>query len=204
MKKILLDWNGVIARENDLFKNITEKSLNPNYKYESSDSWDNIRKIGTINYFSKIEKFFFDYQTIYDGAKEFINKTYSKNENSEYSNYIIYDNKPKINLTIDQIIFNLSKNLVQLGYYSNGIYVDSDKIKMAKIIGVDFIIDDDPRIVIAGAYSGIKSILMLRKWNSMFSFDNLKMTTQKDKYEKIIENAFIAEDFYECSQIIKS
>jgi hypothetical protein len=119
--------------------------------------------------------------------------------------FILFDNKPHLlsqepQETIRDIAFWLDKNHCK----ANGIYVESDKLGIAKQCGVDIFVEDDPRIAITLANAGIKVILMLRSWNKKFSLDILDLITTKEKQEKIKENIYFADDWHEAGCLIQN
>ena len=73
---------------------------------------------------------------------------------------------------------------------------------MAKSQGVSIFVEDDPRIAISLSLSNIKTILMIRKWNSKFNMETMRLSLKPDKYKKLEENLYFAEDWFEAGILI--
>lgn len=203
--KILVDWGSTIIRDEDLFNNIAENSGNVKSKWQSPKSWDKIRQIGGINYFDEIKDRFFIMGEAYPEAIESISSFCCEDgDDSESQVFVIYDNKPEVFKSRGATFTHLAFAWNYRNGSANGLYVDPDKIFIAKSIQVDVIVDDDPRIAIAAAVAGIKVILMLKKWNKNFHIEDLKYSMREEHFEKAKSNISIVEDWYEASIKITS
>jgi hypothetical protein len=204
MFKMLIDWGGTIIRDEYFFNYISIQSKNLKTKWASPKSWDKIRYIGELNFFDTIKEKFFLIQDEYPGSTEIINRFFGNSQESESQTFIVYDNNPDLGCKINKTIFKLSIAIQQRGINTNGVYVEKDKLRLAKNIGIDLLIDDDPRIAIASSSSGIKTILMIRKWNRFFDLENLKYYTREENIKRIKDNFFIAEDWEEAGMLAAS
>jgi len=203
--KILVDWGGTIIRDKDLFKNIAEKSGNTKTKWESPNSWNKIRHIGDKNYFEDIKDSFFmmgeEYQDAVNSVSFFCGEDLNKSESFVY---IVFDNKPEVFQSQDESLKKLAFAWNNRKGTANGLYVERNKIILAKQIQSDIIVDDDPRIAIAAAVSGVKVILMLREWNRHFRSEDLIYYVKEEGLEKAKSNIMFAEDWFDASIKITS
>lgn len=169
--RILFDWGGVIAKDAALYQEILIESKRKIEKseFKKPEDWFTIRSAGNENYFDTIEKLFFKRCDIYDSSAEVINRL----TDIGYETHIIFDNKPSLNVSENEALFLFASSLKDRGILPNGVHINPDKPNFAKIIGAEIVVDDDPRMAIAYAIRGIKSILMLRKWNRKFDLDSL-------------------------------
>jgi hypothetical protein len=201
--KIFIDWGGTLVDDHELFSIISKKSNNEKAIWESPESWDMIRYIGNNNYFDQAQNTFIADCNVKKDAISVINNYRGDNgPSSKTETFILFDNKPNINIEPQKIIMQMAFKMNTEGLKVNGFYVNSDKLFLAKQHSVDIFIDDDPRIAIGLACSNIKCILLLRKWNRLFDINNLYLTYNKDKIEKIKNNLIIAENWLECDIII--
>lgn len=199
---ILIDWGGTIIRDDYLFKLIAEKSNNNKDFFQSPDSWEKIEYIGNENYFKDIKNKFFNIGECYPLAEEVISSFTGTKQKSRTKTYINFDNKPNLNNNLENSLQKLSESIYDRNIDCNGIYINSDKINLCKILQVQIAIEDDPRIAISLALSGVKTILMMRKWNKEFNVKDLELTMKKEKFEYIKNNIFIAEDWFDTGYII--
>lgn len=221
-KAILFDWGGTIIRDNIL----AEKLGNMSYSYygeftgadfwnkssgsedqkilESDsfdpDHWSNINAENDRNFFKK----FLYGGEVYDQAFETINSFRSTSANSKSKTYIVFDNKPSINASYDKMQFTLARAISHKGGHVNGSYVEQDKINLIKRLNIDIIVDDDPRIILAAASTGVKSILISRLWNRRFSLNDIDIYIPERKRDNIKKNTIIAEDWYEVKNKISN
>jgi hypothetical protein len=202
-KRILFDWGGTICNDSLLFQYINNLGFNKDYIFKP-DSWDNIKNVGCDDFFLKNSNNFFNISSFYNGAEYALDIFHGTEGNSsEYENYIVFDGKPELDFPQDKIQLLLAKNLQERGVRINGLYVNSDKLSLAKSINADFVIDDDPRIVLSLASYNIKSILISRLWNRQFSIDNINYFIPSRKKLTVMKNIFLAEDFDDVERIIK-
>jgi hypothetical protein len=200
---IFIDWGGCIVRDYELFDTIAKRSNNVKSTWQSPESWESIRSVGNDNYFDKIQKSFFKFGNPYEGSIETISTFCGmKGIDSDSQIYIVYDNKPQLDLEPQEIIKEMAFAYNNLKGSVNGFYLGSDKVLLAKKNFVDIFVDDDPRIAIGLACAGIKSVLMLRKWNRNFDLNDIALFFTKEKLEKIKANLTIVEDWYECGIIL--
>lgn len=194
-KKILVDWGGTIVRDESLFETIAERSGNTKTKWESPNSWNNIRSIGATNYFDKTRNSFFSMGELYTESECVISSFYGENGGESLSEvFLVFDNNPDVG---EEVMRNWSMSLSKMDILFNGLYVSKDKLSIAKQIGASVIVDDDPRVVVGCAMAGIKSILMLRKWNRFFNIETLPYYLRRDHIERVKSNLIVAEDWFE-------
>jgi len=199
--RIMIDWGGVLARDGFLFNQIAERSGNTKTLWTSPASWGMVRSLGGINYFDTVSKNFFGLSEIYPCAAEVLLKFLGKREEGSQT-FIVFDNNPELRLPPEKVQFYLAESLKEKGIECNGIILESDKIRAAKIFNINIAIEDDPRIAISLCAADVKTIIPIRKWNRNFSLDQLRMITREDKMEKIESNLFFAEDWVEIGNIL--
>ncbi len=202
--KVLFDWGGTIRNDSLLLQYFSDNSLNTNeVQFNGPESWDNIRSIGSENFFAKNQEKIFDISEIYCDTTRVVNEFYGTDGTlSQYENFIVYDGQPDSDITHDRLQFLLANQVLKTGFKTNGIYINSDKIELAKRLNIDYVVDDDPRVILALASANIKSILISRLWNRAFSKDNAKFYIPRKK-KSILKNIYIAEDFDHVQRIIK-
>ncbi len=201
--KILIDWGGTIVRDHVLFNRIAMQSNNYKTKWINPDSWDLVRQLGSENFFEKNTRNFFSMGETYSESIETINEFCGDSgHTSEYETFIVYDNKPTLNLPPNEIIKLLAFDINKRCGKVNGIYVDSDKTRLSKTNAIDIVIEDDPRIAISLCLSGFFCILLNRNWNKSFSWENLRITIKSEKFEKITKKLIIAEDWGDVKNMI--
>lgn len=196
--RIAIDWAGTIIREKDIFEKLSNGK-----EYFGPKSWD---EYFPYNISEKEYKTFMSNSELYPGSLETVNNLNGGNLGPYAKDqlYIIFDDKPRsseVSNPQKNLLFN--KKINDFGMEPDGTYINSDKLSLYKSISLDLAIDDDPRICMSLAFSGIKSILILRKWNRNFSKDILDIVVPEQKLEKIKNNMFFAEDFSETLKIIK-
>lgn len=204
--RVLIDYGGTIANDSLLFDKINAMSLgNPHNNYKGPDSWDDCRQLGSENYFDKIEESYFSISEYYSESINVINNFHGVDgEDSKYLTYIVFDNIPKLKRSLQDIEKSLVFDFNRRAGKVNGFYIDSDKLSLCKRIGADVLIDDDPRIALSVASAGIKSIVLLRKWNSKIADnDYLNLFIPKKKRKEIESNLMIAEDWNDVRNILK-
>lgn len=174
--RICVDWGNTITRDAYLYEKIARGSLNKTSTWNGPESWNNIRSIGTVNKFDKVQPHFFRMADIYPGAIDFVS-AFCGNEGvgSKTESYIVYDNKPTIDMNSDKIIMLMAMTVQENGGDVNGYYLGPDKLSICKQNMISIHVDDDPKTATWLAASGIKSILMLRKWNRLFDIDRLEI-----------------------------
>ena len=194
--KILIDWGGTLVRDAELFEEIARKSGNSKISFDSPDRWDNIKFVGTENYFEKIEHRFFSMGRTYVYAEDALKELYEK-----YQIHIVYDNRPQFESSVNRTQLLLAKTLTERRIEISGIFVDPDKLSICKNLKIDVAVEDDPRIAMSLASAGIRTILISRLWNRSFSLDSQYIPSKKK--EAIQKNLIITEDWFETSQWIK-
>lgn len=199
--KVIFDFGGTIARDSQTYRNIAVNANNDKADFKGPDSWDGIRFVGSVNYFDIVQHKYFSMCNYYPQAVDCVLDFYGdKGDESKSFAYVVYDNRPLIkNSKIEAL---LSMDFYKRGGKANGFYADSDKLRLAKSLQADVVVDDDPRMAVALAYAGVKTIVPLRKWNSSFELNNLRFYIPEHKIEKVRENIFFAEDFVEVNQIV--
>jgi hypothetical protein len=200
MKKIFVDFGGTIVRDKDAYV-----SLIGDYLTFYPDQWIVVNDFLDSAQREEFEDNYINRSVPYPVAMETITSFCGMSNEDKSQVFVLFDNKPHLlsqepQETVRDIAFWLDKN----GCKVNGIYVESDKLGIAKQCGVDIFVEDDPRIAITLANAGIKAILMLRSWNKKFSLDILDLITTKEKQEKIKENILFADDWQEAGCLIKS
>ena len=203
--KIFFDWGGTIIRDADLFNDIASKS-NSTRRYKDPNDWKDIRTIGNLNHFEDIKSKFFERGETYPYALNVVSKYTGHSLQAKSQSFVIFDGSPIINGKKDalNIQFLLSKALSKKNAKSNGIFVESNKVQLAKSLGCEILVEDDPRIALAAASAGIKVVLMLRKWNRVFSLESLSLLMKPKNFETITSKMFLAEDWIEADSIIDS
>ena len=201
-QKILVDWGGTIIRDDYLFKAIAEKSNNHKDVFISPDSWKKIKYIGNENYFKEIKNKFFNIGECYPNSEEVISSFFGKSVDSKTRIYINFDNNPNLEFLTEQSLKNITESIYNRNIDVNGVFINSDKIKLCKNNQIDIVVDDDPRIAISMALAGIKCVLMLKKWNKAFDIDMLQITMKEEKFKIIKENIYIAEDWFDAGYIL--
>lgn len=203
--KIMVDWGGCIFRDSDLFSEICKNSGAGEKHFNGPLSWDNIRSIGNENFFDTIQDKFFDISTDYADAIDVVSCFCgSKGMSSKTETYVVYDNKPFLKINPDMAVAKMAKLFSEKRAKANGFYFDSDKLALSKRICATIAVDDDPRICIALASVGIKTILLLRKWNRFFSKKTFNLYVPEHKVNDIYKNITIAEDWIEVKQVVES
>ena len=200
---ILIDWNGTITKEEATFDKLVNPFLDIQ-KYRHEDIQHSYRSDNLDEkYYPEILKhLFFSDSVLAPYAVDVINKHLGKESNNSPSQtFVIHDNTPDFG---NETLFNMASGFETIGLNVNGIYIESDKIKLAKNIGADIVIEDDPRMAVALCLAGIKCILMLKQWNRFFSINNLSLSMREDKVEKVKSNLSIAEDWLDVNMILKS
>jgi len=201
--RILVDWGSTLIRDDYLFNYIAEQSGNKKTKWESPQSWNKIRFIGDRNFFDENIDSFFNMGDEYPDSVEVIS-TFCRKNSTDSEVFLIYDNKPLLSTPPNEILSNMAESFKKKGGEIDGTYISADKLCIAKQAGISILVDDDPRIVLSFALSGIKAILMLRKWNRFFRLEDLQYTTKEENLEKIKSNITIAEDWFEAGIQISS
>jgi len=196
---IIFDWGGSIIRDYALFEYISFKSNNSITKWKSPKSWNSIRSLCNEDCFSKIENNFFEY---YKDSINIINKYFKSNTCSKTKSFIIYDSNPVLKMSNNKIEFLFSKVVSSLGININGVFVHKDKLKIYKDLNIFIAVDDDPRVASYLASSGIKCILLLRKWNKDFNLEFIDFVLKNEHVERIKNNIFLAEDWVEVDYYI--
>ena len=189
-KNIVFDWGGTIVKDALLFRHMADR-----YFY-GPDSWEICKMAPPMS------SAFFKESKQYPEAIRVVSRYCGTTIDSPTKNFIVFDNKPVLDLS--QGLIGLSLKFQQIGGSANGIYIESDKLSLAKRISADIFVEDDPRIAITLANAGVKTILMLREWNKFFNYDILKSLTSKEKYEKIKDNFFFVEDWLDVENLIES
>lgn len=201
---VLFDLGGTLINDSLLFKYYANKSGNLNAEFMGPSSWDAIRNIGHENFFSMNQEKMFDIGETYCDTVNVVKQFYATEGcDSKYENFIVYDCKPEFNIPADRLQLLVAKAMSDKGIKTNGIYLCPDKVALAKTIGADYVVDDDPRIALALASANIKTILVSRLWNRSFSFNNLNMYIADKKNSTILKNIVIAEDLSDAERIIK-
>jgi hypothetical protein len=200
---ILIDWNGTITKEEATFDKLVNPFLDsPTHEHDEIQhfyKWDHPEKPLLPE---GLRELFFSDSVLAPYAVNVINKFLGKEANSSDSQtFIVHDETPNFGQHTD---FKMASGFDIIGLEVNGMYVASDKINLAKVLGADVAIEDDPRIAVALCLSGIKCILMLKKWNRFFSIDALSLSMREEKVEKVKENLSIAEDWLDVNMILKS
>ena len=195
--RILFDWGSTLIRDEDLFNYIALQSGNKKTKWESPSSWSKVRVLGGENYFNKIVDTFFQMGDEYLGATECVS-SFCSIHSPETESFVIFDNKPALRIPPEKILKKLSDSLKNRKCDVNMSYIGPDKISISKQVGIRILVEDDPRIAISSALSGIKTILMLRKWNRFFRIEDIEYTTKEENIEKIKSNIIIVEDWFEA------
>lgn len=202
--KILFDFGGTIARDEKLFHQIAKYSGNEDAEFLGSDSWENIKCIGSVNYFDKIIDNYFDMLEFYPQAIEVVSSFYGNHGfDSPTQSYIVFDNRPELGLKSNICSANISRVFYKHGGQANGFYTDRDKLNLTKVAGMSLLIEDDPRMAITLASVGLKVIMPLRKWNRLFNPDSMRICMSEKKYKAIENNIIFAEDFIDIREIIK-
>lgn len=172
-----------------LIVNNSNNASNPFYL--GPQSWNNIRTIGTENYFDTIQNKFFEMSSLSEeGCIRIINKCFGGSKDSEIFNYLVFDNRPFIKRNPLLLFADHCKNI---GIHANGIYVSADKVSLCKKLGITIAVDDDPRVALALASANIKTILMIRKWNFGFDRTNLYLSVPENKMDAIHRNLILAD-----------
>ena len=211
---ILVDWGGTISRDETIVK-IRRNYFKQWYGPKNWEEMNNLNHIqsGVYNFdngffsakkLEEIKNSFFSSGEIYPDSDKVISK-YCENNckiSAKTNIYIVFDNVPNINVNQSEIIKQMAFSFDARGIKTNGYYVDSDKIHLSKQIGVDIVIEDDPRVAIALCLAGIKCVLVLRRWNRLFSINSLYLTMKEEKIKKIEENLFFAEDWKDAENIV--
>ena len=136
---------------------------------------------------------------------EYLNDNHGSNGRASLTEtYIVYDNWPELKLSIEQITFLMAKSISNNCAKVNGFYIESNKISLAKQTGCAIAIEDDPRIALSYANSGIKVVLLLRKWNRLFSKDTLRLCVPEHKISGLTDNICLAEDWIEADAHIEA
>jgi len=201
--RIFVDFGECIVRDHLLFDYIAKESNNEKATWESPDSWYAIKGIGDVNVFDQISEKFFSMSEPYSEAPEVISSFLGEDENSKSQIFIVYDNVPEVNLSNDKRDLLFSSALQTKKIECNGFFFSSnDKTNLAKVQGSTIFVEDDPRVAISLALSNIKTVLMIRKWNSQFNMERMKFALKPDKYKKLKENLYLAEDWFEAGIII--
>lgn len=207
MFKILIDFGGVISRDSKLFKDFGIQSGCKDPFYQGPDSWDLIENIGNKNYFKNVKEknSFFMMCEFYPEAIETLNIFYATNGiRSPYGVFVVYDGRPNLDLSSSRIEALLASEFNRRKANINGFYVQSDKVRLCKQIGVDLMIEDDPRIAIALSSNNIKTLLMIREWNKGFDISSLKMFLPENRYKSVTENLIFVEDWVDAKYKIIS
>jgi len=200
--RVLMDWGGTIIRDHLLFNEIAYMSENQNALWEDPQSWEIIRQIGSKNYFDENINNFFSMGEEYTGAIEVISKFCgNKGRGSVNETFVVYDNNPDLKKEPSQIVQSLAFEFANRGGKVNGFYVDKDKTSLCKKNDIDIIVEDDPRIIISLALSGVCCIFMIREWNCL-NWDSLKITIKKEKFQKLLYNLYVAEDWKDVESLI--
>ena len=207
--RILFDWGGTLCKDSLLFEYYLKNSSGFNFKGNQysfrPDFWEIIKDENEGKFFFENQEKVFDISELYCDSINTVNKfNGTVGMSSEYENYIVFDYKPELKLPQEKIQLLFAKTLQERGIKANGIYVNADKVSLAKTIGVDFIVDDDPRIIIALAAANIKSILVSRLWNRSFCYNDLFHYVSMKKREIVANNIFIAEDFNDIERIVRN
>ncbi|HUS49900.1 MAG TPA: hypothetical protein VMZ91_07025 [Candidatus Paceibacterota bacterium] len=201
--RIFVDFGECIVRDHLLFDYIAKLSNNEKSVWESPDSWNRVRGIGDVNFFDTIAEKFFSISEPYSEAPEVISSFCGKTEDSKSQIFVVYDNVPEVNLSNDKKNLLFSAALQNKKIECNGFFFASnDKTNLAKSQGVSIFVEDDPRIAISLSLSNIKTILMIRKWNSKFNMETMRLSLKPDKYKKLEENLYFAEDWFEAGILI--
>lgn len=202
MKSILIDFGGTLARDNILYHELALKSGNLNPANFTPSSWDKIETVGSVNYFEASKNKFFEMSKLYDGGADFIRKFTSSGSFGKSTTIVIFDNKPHLNLDFNSAQLLLCKKLYDEGCSPNSVYIESDKVAVAKKYSIDYAIDDDPRVALALASAGVKTFLISRLWNRKFDLELLDIMIPDKKKDVILKNLAVVEDWFEISRLL--
>jgi hypothetical protein len=199
---IAADWGGTIFRDERLYNLIAEKSGNFSVNFHPED-WAGIREIGNENYFDSIKGSFLGMAQPYPSAFETLSKLCWKSNKCDTKVFVLYDNNPKLEMPVDEIVKRMAIVFQKNKCDVNGFYVEPDKIKFGKQNNIDIFIEDDPRIAFALASFDFKVIMMPRRHNLPFNIDAIQLLTTRFKFSKIYDNILVAEDWEEVNDIIQ-
>lgn len=207
--KILVDYGGTIARDQWVFDKIALGSMRVDYSpvpFWGIDAWEDVKSLGHINFFSKVEDSFFKLCPYYPEALSTISSFLGKEgEDSKTQTFVVFDNNPKMSFSISKIEMLLATAFDGRGGKTNGFYVEPDKVRLCKKLGIDLIVDDDPRIALATSTIGIKTFLILRPWNRRYADKSLLANIQSGKKrESVLENLRIVEDWPDVAKNINT
>lgn len=196
---IIFDWGGTIVRDKKIYNSLVNQAICGPFK--NQDSWgDRIvmrnMKDRMIEYLDKSVEF------QYDGSVKTISE-YCSNKSKDRS-FVLFDNKPCFDIKQGDVLKEVRDTFFRrMDGRANGFYVETDKIKMAKIVGADIFIEDDPRIALTLANINVKTILVLRDSNKFFNKDIMESVVASEKYFRICRNFRFAEDWTEVKEIIE-